>query len=155
MVWRDAQKIPWEILLLFGGGLAIAQGMAHTGIMAEIGIIINEYGSLHLLGMVLLITFFAVFLTEVMSNVALVSVFIPISFALSASLGMDGLGLSIPLTLGASCAFMFPISTPPNAIIYSSNRINMIQMARSGLLLNLISILIIAFYYWLFGDYFF
>jgi solute carrier family 13 (sodium-dependent dicarboxylate transporter), member 2/3/5 len=155
MVWRDAQRIPWEILLLFGGGLAIAQGMANTGIMTQIGLFIEEFGPLHLLGLVLLVTFFSVFLTEVMSNVALVSVFIPISFGLTAGLGLDGLGLSIPLTLGASCAFMFPISTPPNAIIYSSKRINMLQMAKSGLVLNLVSILVIAFYYWLLRDYFF
>ncbi len=147
MKWRDAQRIPWEILLLFGGGLAIAMGMSNTRVMIAIGNIIGEHQEYGMLGMVFLATMASVFLTEVMSNVALVSVFIPISIGISQSLGMPGLTLAIPITLGASCAFMFPISTPPNAIVYSSKKLGMTEMVKAGIILNLLSIMIISFYY--------
>ncbi len=149
MRWRDAQRIPWEILLLFGGGLAVAQGMSKTGVMDNIGDFIGSNFGIGLLGMIILVTTISVFMTEIMSNVALVSVFIPIAFGIAIGLNMEGLTLAIPITLGASCAFMFPISTPPNAIVFSSRRISMIQMARAGLILNVITILTISLYYWI------
>ena len=90
-----------------------------------------------------------------MSNVALVAVFIPVSFVIAQFFGLAELQLAIPLTIGASCAFMFPISTPPNAIVFSSGHIKMSEMAKSGIILNVISILIISIYCYLFQDNFF
>lgn len=155
LVWEDTKKLPWGILLLFGGGISLARGMEETKIVNLIADWIASGSYATPLLVVLLVTLFAVFLTEVMSNVALVSVFIPVAFVIARQLGLDELSLAIPLTLGASCAFMFPISTPPNAIVYSSGKIKMSDMAKTGLVLNLLCILIIALYGYFVGPYFF
>lgn len=153
--WEDTRKLPWEILLLFGGGISLARGMEATQIVELLGSYINEAGIESVFLLVLVLTAFAVFLTEVMSNVAMVSVFIPVSFVIAQNFDLPGLTLALPLTLGASCAFMFPISTPPNAIVYSSGLIRMNQMAKSGILLNIACILIIALYSYFIAPYFF
>ena len=139
-------KMPWGILLLFGGGISLAKGMEATELVLLVGEWISgvEYPSILLL--VTVITLFSLFLTEVMSNVALVSVFVPVSFVIARSLGVSEIQLAIPLTLAASCAFMFPISTPPNAIVFGSGFIQMKQMARAGIWLNLISVIVISVY---------
>jgi sodium-dependent dicarboxylate transporter 2/3/5 len=144
--WPDMTKLPWGILLLFGGGISLAKGMEVTQMVNTVGTWISSVSYPSLLVLILVVCFFAVFLTEVMSNVALVSVFIPVSFVIASSLQVDSLALAIPLTLGASCAFMFPISTPPNAIVFSSGQIKMGQMAKAGVFLNLLSIAIISLY---------
>ncbi len=146
LAWPDMQKMPWSILLLFGGGISLAKGMEKTEMVNTLGQWISSASYPSVLLLILVITLFAVFLTEVMSNVALVSVFIPVSFIIANSLQVDSLLLAIPLTLGASCAFMFPISTPPNAIVYSSGFLKMGQMAKAGIWLNLLSIALISLY---------
>ena len=155
LVWKDTKRLPWDILLLFGGGISLAKGMEVTDIVGLVGNWISSGNIEHPLLIILLICFLAVFLTEVMSNVALVSVFVPVSFVVAQNLGLSELELAIPLTIGSSCAFMFPISTPPNAIVYSSGYIKMGEMARSGLPLSLICVLIISLYCWLVQGYFF
>ncbi len=153
--WNDTKKLPWDILLLFGGGISLAKGMEVTNIVGLVGNWISTGELEHPLVIILLICGLAAFLTEVMSNVALVSVFVPVSFVVAQNLGLMELQLAIPLTIGSSCAFMFPISTPPNAIVYSSGYIKMGQMAKSGLPLSLLCIVIISLYCWLVQDYFF
>lgn len=153
--WADTKKLPWGILLLFGGGISLARGMEETEIVNLIADWIASGSYAWPILIVLLVTFFAVFLTEVMSNVALVSVFIPVAFVIASKLGLDEMSLAIPLTLGASCAFMFPISTPPNAIVYSSGYIKMNEMAKTGILLNIICILVITVYSYFAGPLFF
>ncbi len=155
LVWKDTRKLPWGILLLFGGGISLANGMEETNIVGLIGNWISAGNIQHPLLIILVICVFTVFLTEVMSNVALVSVFIPVSFVIAKNLGMGELQLALPLTIGASCAFMFPISTPPNAIVFSSGYFKMGAMARSGILLNLVCIVVIALYCWWLQPYFF
>ncbi len=149
--WEDTRNLPWGIILLFGGGLALAQGLKETEVVLLIRQIIEQLNPSSLFLVVLLICFFGVFLTEIMSNVALVSVFIPIVFAIAAGFGSDKLGLALPLTIGASCAFMFPIATPPNAIVYASGLIKMKQMLKIGFWLNLICIVLISLYTYFFG----
>lgn len=146
LVWSDMQKMPWGILLLFGGGISLAKGMEATHLVTLVGTWINSLDLNSLLVLILVITLFAVFLTEVMSNVALVSVFIPVSFVIATAFNVTEITLAIPLTLGASCAFMFPISTPPNAIVFSSGHIKMDQMAKAGIWLNLLSVILISLY---------
>ena len=155
LVWADTRKLPWDILLLFGGGIALAKGLEVTNIVGLIGDWISTNTIALPLVIILVVCGFAVFLTEIMSNVALVAVFIPISFVIARYFGLSELSLAIPLTMGASCAFMFPISTPPNAIVFSSGHIRMPQMARVGIILNLVSILAISAYSYFFLDYFF
>lgn len=153
--WKDTERLPWGILLLFGGGLALADGLKTAEIVDLIGQYISSQSSMGLFGLVLIITAFSVFLTEAMSNVALVSVFIPVSLAIASGFGLDGSLLAVPLTLGASCAFMLPIATPPNAIVFSSRKISIREMAMAGILLNLACTAIIAAYsYWLVGRFF-
>lgn len=146
LTWEDTRYLPWDILLLFGGGLSLAAGLESSGVVQLLGNAITAFQGIHWLLVVLLITFISVFLTEGMSNVALVSVFIPIALIIAPSLGGSGLELAIPLTLGAGCAFMLPIATPPNAIVFASNKITMAEMARTGFIINVFAIIFIALY---------
>lgn len=143
---KDLGQLPWNIILLFGGGLSLAKALEVTQVVQSIADLVLHSGWESAFVISLLICAFAVFLTEVMSNVALVSVFVPVAFIIAQELGFDAWSLAIPLTLGASCAFMFPVATPPNAIVYSSGLIKTKQMARAGLIFNLLSIVIISVY---------
>ncbi len=143
---KDIGKLPWNIILLFGGGLSLAKALEATEVVQSLAGVILSSGWQSALVVSLLICAFAIFLTEVMSNVALVSVFIPVAFIIAQQLGIDEWILAIPLTLGASCAFMFPVATPPNAIVYSSGFIKTKDMARVGLVFNLICVLLITVY---------
>lgn len=150
LVWNDTKKLPWDILLLFGGGLSLAKGLEISEIVQVVGnwITAGEFHSIFII--ILLITLFSLFLTEIMSNVALVAVFVPVGIVVAQQLGLNEIELVIPLTIAASCAFMFPISTPPNAVVFSSGHISMKQMARAGILINIFSVILIAIYsYWL------
>lgn len=150
LVRRDISHLPWNIVLLFGGGLSLAKAMEISEVVLLVRTIIEGSNFQSLLLITLIITLFSIFLTEVMSNVALVSVFIPVVFIISENLGFDHYALAIPLTLGASCAFMLPIATPPNAIAFSSNYLRVKDMTKAGLILNLVAWLLIALYsYWL------
>jgi sodium-dependent dicarboxylate transporter 2/3/5 len=142
--WSDTEKLPWGILLLFGGGLSLADSLASTGIINVIG---DQFKGLDSEGWVFIIGLSTVslFLTEVMSNVALVTIFLPVVGAIAIGAGIPPIQLCIPVTIAASCAFMFPMSTPPNAIVFASGRITIGQMAKAGFILNLITILVIAF----------
>ena len=150
LVWADTYRLPWDIILLFGGGIALANGLKETEIVLLVQDFIEQINPSSLLLVMLIVCFFAVFLTEIMSNVALVSVFVPIIFAIALGFGNPLLSLAVPLTLGSSCAFMFPIATPPNAIVYSSGQIQMKHMIKAGFWLNLICIILIVLYTYLF-----
>lgn len=141
--WDDTKRLPWGILILFGGGICLAEGMESTGIIKTVGDSITALSHLTFWEMVLLLTTVSVVLTEFMSNVALVTIFIPVVFAIASGLGFNPIHLALPVTFAASCAFMFPISTPPNAIVFASGHIKMREMIRAGVLLNIASIIII------------
>jgi sodium-dependent dicarboxylate transporter 2/3/5 len=142
--WSDTEKLPWGILLLFGGGLSLADALASTGIINVIG---EQFNGLDTAGWVFILglTTVSLFLTEVMSNVALVTIFLPVVGAIAVGAGIPPIQLCIPVTIAASCAFMFPMSTPPNAIVFASGRISIGQMAKAGFILNLLTIIVIAF----------
>lgn len=142
--WKSTVKLPWGILILFGGGLAMAKGLETAGIIQSIGDYIANSTDLSPFVLVLILTAFAVFATEVMSNVALVTVLLPVVIGIAKSTDLDPLLLAIPVTLAASCAFMMPISTPPNAVVYSSGYVSVKQMMRAGFWLNLLSIGVIV-----------
>jgi solute carrier family 13 (sodium-dependent dicarboxylate transporter), member 2/3/5 len=140
--WRDTEKLAWGILILFGGGLCLAQGLSNVGVIQAVGARIAEQSdsvNWLLLGLITA----SIFLTEVMSNVALVQIFIPVVFGIATNLGMDPILLGLPVTLGASMAFMFPVSTPPNAIVFSSGHMKVKDMMRAGIVLNLVSVVVI------------
>ena len=142
--WESTTRLPWGILLLFGGGLCLAKGMETTGLVQWVGDRIAEQSGISLVWLVLLLTAFMLFMTEIMSNVALVVIFVPVVFGIADGLGIEPLYLAVPVTLASSCAFMMPISTPPNAVVFSSGYVRIGQMARAGLLLNVVSILVLV-----------
>ena len=139
--WEDTMRLPWGILLLFGGGLSLADTLYQQGIIDIIGQQFAGSSASPLL-VTLGLTAASLMLTEVMSNVALVTVFLPVVYGVANGLGMEPLFLIIPVTLAASCAFMLPMSTPPNAIVFASNYVTIPQMARAGFFLNIIAILL-------------
>ena len=141
--WESTRRLPWGILLLFGGGLCLAKGMESTGLVQLVGDKIAGSGNISLWFLLLLLTAFMLFMTEVMSNVALVVIFVPVVLGIADSLQINPLYLAIPVTLASSCAFMMPISTPPNAVVFSSGYIRMADMVRAGIFLNIISILVL------------
>ena len=143
--WESAVKIPWGILLVFGGGLALARGFTTSGLSAYMA---GQFGQLlgdanPLVIVMSTVTFVTAF-TEVASNTATASISIPLMASLSQAIEVSPLLLLIPATLAASCAFMLPVSTPPNAIVYGSGRIPIMKMVVAGLWLDLLSIIIVT-----------
>lgn len=152
LAWDDAQKgLPWGVLLLFGGGLALASAVASSGLDAVIG---NSVGGLGVLPTVLLVAVvvtLVVFLTELTSNTGTAATFIPVLGGVALGLGLDSLTLLIPAALAATCAFMLPVGTPPNAIVFGSGVVTIGQMARGGLLLNIVAVVVITLFAFLLG----
>ena len=144
--WDDMTKLPWGVLLLFGGGFALAAGITASGLSVWIGSELAPLGVMPLIVMLLAILAVLVFLTEITSNAATTTTFLPVVAALALELGQPPLQLIVPVTLGASFAFMFPVATPPNAIIFGTGRISMRQMIRAGLVLNIIGTIVLALF---------
>ncbi len=140
--WKATERLPWGILLLFGGGMTLAKAMEHAGLVDIIAQVIAQNQLSMLLIFLILITVM-LFMTELMSNVALATVFIPIVIAIAEGAQINPLLLSIPVAMAASCAFMMPISTPPNAIVFSSGHIKISQMVRVGIWLNILSVMVL------------
>ncbi len=147
--WLDTSKMAWGILLLFGGGLALAKSLEDAKLMQQLGDYIAGFSTSNTFLMILIITTISVFLSEVMSNVAQVIVMAPVVTAVATSLHMDPLLLGIPMTLGASCASMLPMGTPPNAIVFASGHIKLRDMVKTGFVLNIICIIFITLFCWL------
>jgi sodium-dependent dicarboxylate transporter 2/3/5 len=144
--WSDTEKLPWGILLLFGGGLSLAKGFEVTGVIDYIGASFSQLDDLSLIALIAIFALVALYLTEFMSNMALVSIFIPVVAAIAQGMGESPLLFAVPATMAASCAFMFPMSTPPNAIVFSSGYVRIPQMARAGFLLNIVAVLVITMF---------
>ena len=150
MDWRTAVKLPWGILLLFGGGFAIAGGFVASGLDSQIGLALKPYLIFHPLLIVGLICLLITFLTELTSNTATAATFLPITMGAAVALKINPLLLMLPVTISASMAFMLPVATPPNAIVFSSGRIKISQMVRVGVILNIVIALIVACYIYFF-----
>lgn len=142
--WSDMKNLPWGILLLFGGGLSLAQGMEDAGLVQLIGDQIAKQDNLSTSTLVLALSGLSMFLTELMSNVALTTIFIPVVLGIADGLHISPIILAMPVAFSASCAFMMPISTPPNAILFASGYISVKQMMKAGILLNLFSLILIT-----------
>ncbi|TVZ56088.1 sodium-dependent dicarboxylate transporter 2/3/5 [Lutibacter sp. Hel_I_33_5] len=144
--WKDTEKLAWGILILFGGGLALAKGMASSGLVALITDTIAA-GNFNILFTVSLLIILMLFMTELMSNVALVAVLAPVVAGIAIGLDIPILNLLIPVTMASSCAFMLPMATPPNAIVFASGYVKVNQMVRAGIVLNLIAVGLLILYY--------
>ncbi len=140
-------KVPWEIILIFGGGFALASGFEHSGLSKEIALKLNYINELPLFVILFAISLFVVTLTEFSSNTATAATVLPIIASLSQVLNINPLILMVPATISASLAFMLPISTPPNAIIFSSGRIKINEMAKVGIYLNILGIIFVTIFF--------
>ena len=143
MNWEDAVKLPWGILLLFGGGLAIAQGFQSSGLANWIAENLTQLNGFSLFIILLVLITVVNFLTEITSNLATTAMLLPILAPTAVILGVHPYILMVGATLAASCAFMLPVATPPNAIVFGSNYLKISDMVRVGILMNIISIIII------------
>ena len=145
--WGDTKKMAWGILLLFGGGLALASSLEKTGLIKNLGDWLSQFagGGFTLL---LMVTIISLFISEVMSNIAQVIVFSPVVCSLADAVGMNPLILGIAMTLAASCASMMPMGTPPNAIVFASGHIKIKEMMKAGLVINLVAIVLITLFCW-------
>jgi sodium-dependent dicarboxylate transporter 2/3/5 len=152
--WDDAKKIPWGILLLFGGGLAIAQGFKDTGLAKWLAAQLTQLDFLPLLVMTMVLVAVINFLTEVTSNLATTAMILPVLAPLAAAMGVHPYIFMVSATLAASCAFMLPVATPPNAVVFGSGYVSMSSMIRAGIGLNLISILLVTFWVFYLLPYF-
>ena len=144
MNWKTASRLPWNIILLFGGGFALAQGFKDSGLSYWIG---NQLAGLEAISpviLVMIIISMLVFLTELTSNTGSAEIFLPILAAIAVQLKINPLFFMVPATIACSFAFMFPVATPPNAIIFGTNRIEIREMARTGIWLNIAGIIVIT-----------
>ncbi len=146
--WEDTSKMAWGILLLFGGGIALASALEKAGVMELIGNWLAGFSQSGGFILVLLIVFISIFLSEMMSNVAQVIVLAPVMAALADALHLDPLLLGIPMTLAASAASMMPMGTPPNAIVFGSGYIQLKDMMKAGFVINIVSIIVITLFSW-------
>lgn len=147
--WDDTKKMAWGILLLFGGGIALAGALEKAGLMQQLGAWLAQFSGNGFI-LVLVVVTVSLFISEVMSNVAQVIIFGPVVSSLATAIGMDPLMLGIPMTLAASCAGMLPMGTPPNAIVFSSGHIKLKHMLKAGFVMNIISIILITVFCWFF-----
>ncbi len=141
--WKDTQRLSWGILILFGGGLALAAGMSKGGIVDLIAQFAADNQALGITVMVTILIILMLFLTELMSNVALTAVMVPVVAGICIGFGVPMLYVLIPVTIASSCAFMLPMATPPNAIVFASGYIKVHQMVRAGFFLNVISVVLL------------
>ena len=146
MAWEDAVKLPWGIVLLFGGGMALALGFETSGLAVWIGHQMTSLESFSLLILLLILVASVNFLTEITSNLATTAMLLPVLVSLAAALGLHPFYLLIGATLAASCAFMLPVATPPNAVVFGSGYLKIEDMVKKGFVLNLISILLVTFF---------
>jgi len=144
IAWQDTKELPWGILILFGGGLTLAKALQKVAIIDFVGNSVAGYSDVHWLMIGFALVLIMLFATELMSNVALTTIFVPVVAGISMGMFDDPLLFAIPVTLASSCAFMLPIATPPNAIVFSAGYIRMKQMIRVGFILNIIASLLIG-----------
>jgi len=148
--WADAVKLPWGILLLFGGGMALAKGFDSSGLAIWIGSQMNFFNAIPLLFLLLILIAIVNFLTEITSNLATTAMLLPVLVALSETIEVNAFFLLVGATVAASCAFMLPVATPPNAVVFGSKILSIDDMIKKGFWMNLISIFILtAAVYWI------
>lgn len=142
--WESAKALPWGVLILFGGGLALSAQFSSSGLTEWIGEVTAGIGGLPVVLVVAIISAGILFLTELTSNTATAATFLPVAGGIAMGIGIDPMLLAIPVALAATCAFMLPVATPPNAIAYGSGYVTIPQMVRAGLWLNIIGIFLVT-----------
>jgi sodium-dependent dicarboxylate transporter 2/3/5 len=146
--WTDTTKMAWGILLLFGGGIALAGALEKAGLIKQLGLWIAGFSGNGGLMLVFIITLVSLFISEVMSNIAQVIVFSPVIGGIADAMHINPLLLGLPMCLGASCASMMPMGTPPNAIVFASGHIKFNQMVKAGFVMNIVAVILITLFCW-------
>ena len=151
LLWEDAVKLPWGILLLFGGGMALALGFESSGLAIWLGSQVSSLGAIPLIVLLLILITAVNFLTEITSNLATTAMLLPVLVPLASSIGVDPYYLLVAATVAASCAFMLPVATPPNAVVFGSGYLSISDMVKKGIWMNIISIILLTIivYYFL------
>ncbi|WP_165748876.1 SLC13 family permease [Cellulophaga sp. Z1A5H] len=144
--WEDAVKLPWGVVLLFGGGMALALGFETSGLALWIGNKLIALESVPFIFLILILIFAVNFLTEITSNIATTAMLLPVLISLAPTLGVHPYYLMISATVAASCAFMLPVATPPNAVVFGSGYLKIEDMVKKGIWMNIISILILTLF---------
>ena len=144
--WEKSKDLPWGLLILFGGGLSLASQISSSGLGIWIGESLIILSTIPPIFLILAIATLIIFLTEITSNVTTTTTFLPVFGGLAIAIGVLPVSLAIPVCLAASCAFMLPVATPPNAIVYGSNKFTIATMMRAGLLLNIIGIFVVTLF---------
>ena len=142
--WQDAEKLPWGVLVLFGGGLSLAAAIGSTDVASWIGAGLSSMADIPLFMLIFVICTTILLLTELTSNVTTTAAFLPIVASIAVASGIPPLLLAAPAALAASCAFMLPVATPPNAVVFASGYISVSQMIKAGIFINLIAIIVIT-----------
>jgi sodium-dependent dicarboxylate transporter 2/3/5 len=142
--WATAERMPWGVLILFGGGLSLAAAIQGSGLALWLGEAMGGLRALPVFVVILLVTTLITFLTEFTSNTATAAAFLPLASSLAVGIGVDPLLLVVPAALAASSGFMLPVGTPPNAIVFASGRLTIGQMARAGFALDLLMVVLIT-----------
>ena len=146
--WAKASQIPWGVLLLFGGGICLARAFVASGLSAQVGDALTAVAALPVFAMMLLLALAVTFLTEATSNTATTALLMPVLAAVALAVEIDPLWLMVPAAMSASCAFMLPVATAPNAVVFGSGELTIRRMVREGFALNLIGALLIATVAW-------
>ena len=146
--WAKASQIPWGVLLLFGGGICLARAFVASGLSAQVGDALTAVAALPVFAMMLLLALVVTFLTEATSNTATTALLMPVLAAVALAVEIDPLWLMVPAAMSASCAFMLPVATAPNAVVFGSGELPIRRMVREGFALNLIGALLIATVAW-------
>lgn len=144
LTWHDANRLPWGVLILFGGGLSLAAAVSDTGLANWLGESLTPLTMVGIVALIIAATAMVIFLTELTSNLATTATFLPVVAAIAMQSDLSPLLLTVPITLAASCAFMLPVATPPNAIVFASGVLTIPQMIRSGVVLNLIGMVLLS-----------
>ena len=144
LAWSDVARLPWGVLVLFGGGLSLAAAVSNSGLALWLGESLAPLNALGLAVLVLCAVALVIFLTELTSNLATTATLLPVVGAIALQAGLPPILLTVPITIAASCAFMLPVATPPNAIVFSTGAISIPQMVRAGFVLNIIGIVLVT-----------
>ena len=144
--WDKSNELPWGLLILFGGGLSIAAQINSSGLGIWIGEGLNVLSTVPPIILIFAVAALIIFLTEITSNVATTSTFLPVFGAVAVGIGVLPVSLTVPVCLAASCAFMLPVATPPNAIVYGSGKFTIATMMKAGFVLNIIGIFVVTLF---------
>lgn len=144
LVWEDVRRLPWGVLVLFGGGLSLAGAVSSSGLALWLGESLAPLNTFGLAVLLVASVALVIFLTELTSNLATTATLLPVMGAIAIQIGVPPIALTVPITIAASCAFMLPVATPPNAIVFATGRISIPQMVKAGVVLNIIGIVIVS-----------